>query len=264
MNHQNVQNFINQLHTLNQLTQVVNNDIAKMKYPANIKSAYDLPYPTYKAGTVLWGFAYKFTSTKENMRLSQTPVKGMLLCHADRKHYEEFLTNPNDYKFHFKPAYFVPFSQKTPDKLLFSKAVSIYGRRYAETENDAWDGYCHDMLTSLNQANEHVQDILDTFLEMNNATPCDTDKPLIDTPYIIRERNVDGYDTNVDITIKLSRALSDDEMAELKQAFIDHRQTDIDNDTCFDTDTLIEETLSEFCNKHNLLYEYTAIPVIDF
>ena len=61
------------------------------------------------------------------------------------------------------PAYFIPFSQKTPDKLLFSQAVRIDERKYARTEEAAWDGYYEEVMKVIETGagNEHIKEILD-------------------------------------------------------------------------------------------------------
>lgn len=156
--------LMNKLRQLHTFTQDINHDIESEKGNSNVISPYDFRYqPNCKVGTVIWAFAYQFHSTKEGMLLLQTPVKGILLCHKDKEHYEEWLNNPTDCKFQITPTYFVPFSKKDPNKPSFSKAISIYGRKYAYTEQEAWDGYYQDVLKALTTANSHVTKVLDEF-----------------------------------------------------------------------------------------------------
>lgn len=154
--------FQQQMDVIDQLTEHVDKIIQGNNQTANVFDSYSLRNrPEYVSGTILWGFAYQFHSTKEGMRLSQKPVKGMLLKYKDKKHYEEFIEHPNDYSFQGAPSYFIPFSQKTPNRLLFSQAVSIYGRKYALAEQDAWDGYYDEIMKALKTGNGHIKEILD-------------------------------------------------------------------------------------------------------
>lgn len=87
----------------------------------------------------------------------------MLLTYKDEQHYKKFLEHPNDSMFQGTPAYFIPFSQKTPDKLLFSQAVRIDERKYARTEEAAWDDYYEEVMKVIETGagNEHIKEILD-------------------------------------------------------------------------------------------------------
>lgn len=77
--------------------------------------------------------------------------------------HKKFLEHSNDSMFQGTPAYFIPFSQKTPDKLLFSQAVHIDERKYARTEEAAWDGYYEEVMKVIETGagNEHIKEILD-------------------------------------------------------------------------------------------------------
>lgn len=101
--------------------------------------------------------------------LLQAPVKGILLCCKDKKQYEEWLNNPKDDKFQHTDMYFIPFSKKDPNTPSFSKAISIYGRKYAYTEQDAWNGYYQDVLKALTTANSHVTKVLDEFFTKEHS-----------------------------------------------------------------------------------------------
>lgn len=83
-------------------------------------------------------------------------------------------------------------------------------------------------------------------------------------PYIIQENDIDGSDMDLKISVAFSRNLSDAEEQKLAKTLIKHRQTYIDNDKCFDTDTVVEEALQDFCQKHDITYEYIHIPIIEF
>lgn len=83
-------------------------------------------------------------------------------------------------------------------------------------------------------------------------------------PYIIQENDIDGSDMDLKISVAFSRNLSDAEEQKLAKTLIKHRQTYIDNDECFDTDTVVEEALQDFCQKHDITYEYIHIPIIEF
>lgn len=83
-------------------------------------------------------------------------------------------------------------------------------------------------------------------------------------PYIIQENDIDGSGMDLKIPVAFSRTLSDAEEQELANTLVQHRQTYIDNDECFDTDTVVEETLQDFCQKHDITYEYIHIPIIEF
>lgn len=83
-------------------------------------------------------------------------------------------------------------------------------------------------------------------------------------PYIIQENNVDGCNTYIKIPVYFSRKLSADEQRELSQILTDHRQVYIDNGEYFDTDDVVEESLQEFCQKHQIAYQYANIPRIEF
>lgn len=162
--------LMNKLRQLHKCTQDINHDLASEIGTANVISPYDFRYqPNCKAGTVIWAFAYQFHSTKEGMLLLQAPVKGILLCCKDKKQYEEWLKNPKDYKFQHTDMYFIPFSKKDPNTPSFSKAISIYGRKYAYTEQDAWNGYYQDVLKALTTANSHVTKVLDEFFTKEHS-----------------------------------------------------------------------------------------------
>lgn len=83
-------------------------------------------------------------------------------------------------------------------------------------------------------------------------------------PYIIQENDIDGSGMDLKISVAFSRTLSDAEEQELTNTLVQHRQTYIDNDECFDTDTVVEEALQDFCQKHDITYEYIHIPIISF
>lgn len=83
-------------------------------------------------------------------------------------------------------------------------------------------------------------------------------------PHIIQENDIDGSGMDLKIPVAFSRTLSDAEEQELAHTLVQHRQTYIDNDECFDTDSVVEEALQDFCPKHDITYEYIHIPIIEF
>lgn len=83
-------------------------------------------------------------------------------------------------------------------------------------------------------------------------------------PYIIQENDIDGSGMDLKIPVTFSRTLADAEEQELANTLVQHRQTYIDNDECFDTDSVVEEALQDFCPKHDITYEYIHIPIIEF
>ena len=93
-------------------------------------------YETRKAkaalpvGTKLWAYAFTLDSHKENMALKQEPVLGQV-------------TEGKYGSLHFAPI------KKSGDGLVLSKSIHIDGRDYADTEEEAKDGY-----------NEKVQDAI--------------------------------------------------------------------------------------------------------
>lgn len=115
----------------------------------------ELPF-SLKNGDILYGFAYKFTSTKENLALSQTPTKGILWCSNRKTSYEK--PDPELAKLN-RPAYFIPFGKK--ENLLFSKAVGICSRSYAQTEENAWVGYYKELCKAIKIAQQITLDILE-------------------------------------------------------------------------------------------------------
>lgn len=156
--------FQQRLDVIDQLVETVGNILPDKNKPADVFDADFLQNRLeYRSGTILWGFAYPFPSTTEGMRLSQKPVKGILLTYKDEQHYKEFLEHPNDSMFQGTPAYFIPFSQKTPDKLLFSQAVRIDKRKYARTEEAAWDGYYEEVMKVIETGTGkgYIKEILD-------------------------------------------------------------------------------------------------------
>ena len=82
-------------------------------------------------------------------------------------------------------------------------------------------------------------------------------------PYIIQENDINGSGMDLKIPVAFSRTLSDAEEQELANTLVQHRQTYIDNDECFDTDSVVEEALQDFCPKHDIIYESIHIPSIE-
>lgn len=85
---------------------------------------------TRKPGDIVWAFSYSGENRTHGQKLRQKPVKGMLLSYK----YEDSDINPNG-----PCRFFVPFGKN--DKPSWSKVVNAYSRYYADTEQDAIDGY---------------------------------------------------------------------------------------------------------------------------
>lgn len=82
-------------------------------------------------------------------------------------------------------------------------------------------------------------------------------------PYMIQENDIDGSGMDLKIPVTFSCTLSDAEEQGLANTLVQHRQIYIDNDECFDTDSVVEEVLQDFCPKHDITYEYIHIPIIE-
>lgn len=76
-----------------------------------------------QAGTVVWAYAFQENSMKEGMLLSQKPVKGCII-------HDSIYSNM-----------FAPFKKNKEPELALSKAINVYGRNFADTEEEAKEGY---------------------------------------------------------------------------------------------------------------------------
>lgn len=74
--------------------------------------------------TVVWAYAFQENSMKEGMLLSQKPVKGCIIKNG--------LMYNN---------VFAPFKKNKEPALALSKTINIYGRNFADTEEEAIEGY---------------------------------------------------------------------------------------------------------------------------
>lgn len=86
------------------------------------------------SGTVIWAYAFHENSTKDGMRLNQKPVKGRLSVEKSPAYGDTF--NPER-----TPYWFVPFMKNSETDYAWSKAVRVYARNYADTEEEARDAY---------------------------------------------------------------------------------------------------------------------------
>lgn len=86
-------------------------------------------------GMTIYACAYEHNDSFTNKRFSQKPVLGMLTkARTERLHKELMQKFTNNYAH-----YFVPFGKS--GKLLWSKAVEIRNRKYADTEQECKDLY---------------------------------------------------------------------------------------------------------------------------
>lgn len=88
-------------------------------------------------GTVIWAYEFELDVRNENMVLYQKPIRGRIssvskLFSDDNK--EAF--NPDK-----KSRFFVPFRKDSESQYKWSKAINIYSRCYADTKEEAVEGY---------------------------------------------------------------------------------------------------------------------------
>lgn len=91
----------------------------------------------FKAGDEIWACAFNYTHDKEGKHLYQEPVFGKLMAGktevAHNSRIERFPDSSN-------VEYFVPFKKNGVD-LAWSKAVLMYNRYYATTEEECVELY---------------------------------------------------------------------------------------------------------------------------
>lgn len=94
----------------------------------------------YKSGDIVWACAFSRTDNDNSLLYHTKPVKGMLVP------YKRLTTCQNDPNFKSKsPSYFVPLSAKKQgtdlEDLVWSKAVQLSSRCYADSEQECIDLY---------------------------------------------------------------------------------------------------------------------------
>lgn len=91
---------------------------------------------TFKPNDVVWACGFRETDNKNDILINCPPTKGKLMC-AKTEQTHDFIVNntPNP-----KITFFVPF-KKNKKELAWSKAVSIWSRSFATTEDDCRDLY---------------------------------------------------------------------------------------------------------------------------
>lgn len=88
-------------------------------------------------GQIAWGYAFRETEDKEELRYIQTPVKG-IFARTNKPNKGEDPTiprRPDEYG-----TYFIPF-KKNSNELAWSRAVATSSRAYADTYEDAVKGF---------------------------------------------------------------------------------------------------------------------------
>lgn len=99
-----------------------------------ISNSYELSKSNLKVGDTVWACAYKLGSDVESMRYIQRPIKGVLTTSKDKKNNDNFMALGETDTGYIQ--YFVPYKKNGVD-LSWSKAVSIYSRKIATTEEEA-------------------------------------------------------------------------------------------------------------------------------
>lgn len=103
-----------------------------------------------KAGDLVYAYAYRVTSTKENSALKQEPIRGAIAnfkTDAPGVFQKDLPTVLSQYP--VKPRFFVPYRKNVAqgsislnsDDFMWSRAVLIESRHYADTPEKAWEGY---------------------------------------------------------------------------------------------------------------------------
>lgn len=86
-------------------------------------------YNRLKTGYLLYAYAYRTNNDKESMGLRCKPVLGVLAARRNN------ITKPGE----DRPQYFIPYGKN--NKPCYSRAVSLCARKYADTMQEAIDGY---------------------------------------------------------------------------------------------------------------------------
>lgn len=127
-----------------------------------------------KVGDVVYAYAYRLDSTKENNRLKQEPIKGAIAGanvstgHAFSGGYQ-------------KPRYFVPYKKSADlsndpmaeEHFAWSKAVKLESRVYADHIEAAWADYLMTIKNEKSRIQCIVNDINDD-LEYGKTHMCKT------------------------------------------------------------------------------------------
>lgn len=86
----------------------------------------------YICGDIAYGYAFQETNDKNNLKLIQKPILGVLV----RVKHEHEITKDSTHR----PMYFVPFKKNTHDPA-WSRAVSSSARYYDDTYPEAVNSY---------------------------------------------------------------------------------------------------------------------------
>lgn len=103
-----------------------------------IKTHSELYKSNLKVGDSIWACAYEFTMNSKSMKNIQKPIKGVLTTSRDKKNNDSFIAlgeTGTDYI-----RYFVPYKKNEID-LSWSRAVEVYSRKFATTEEEATELY---------------------------------------------------------------------------------------------------------------------------
>lgn len=84
-------------------------------------------------GMTVWAYAFQETREKESMLLSQVPVKGRI-SYTNTPALECFTPGRAG-------RFFVPFKKNSETEYAWSKAVRLWSRNFADTEEEAKQAY---------------------------------------------------------------------------------------------------------------------------
>lgn len=85
-------------------------------------------------GSVVWAYEFQQTSKHDGLYLNQPPIKGRL-------GFIDCMGADNNFSPLCRPRYFVPFKKGSEDDYAWSKAIALHSRCYADTEEEAIQGY---------------------------------------------------------------------------------------------------------------------------
>lgn len=90
-----------------------------------------------KNGAVVWAYTFELNDTKEKVVINRKPIKGRLSV-SSRVSDDDGRRAFNEAK---TPRFFVPFKKASDSEYAWSRAVNFHTRCYADTEEEAVDGY---------------------------------------------------------------------------------------------------------------------------